>query len=254
MIDAVARTGDEFYIGYEERMPPGIARRVVGGVAMFAGGAGVGVLVALMAQQRLPASRFEFGVVRTLSGVLRHDPYPSLDVDGRRIWLVGPGKFGADEIVARTPAGPVAVDGTAIQRGHLHMLEVSHPGTGSESVQSQPRVGSESTPHPGVRAQPPANGARVTLTGEIVDSKCFLGAMNPGEGTVHRDCARRCLSGGMPPMLLVRDRIGREELVVLVSADGRPIGRQMAGLAGKPVVVRGTLIREGDQYVLFTDR
>ena len=33
----------------------------------------------------------------------------------------------------------------------------------------------------------------VELTGEIADSKCWLGVMNPGEGTVHRDCARRCL-------------------------------------------------------------
>jgi hypothetical protein len=29
----------------------------------------------------------------------------------------------------------------------------------------------------------------MTLTGEIVDSKCYLGVMNPGQGKVHRDCA-----------------------------------------------------------------
>ena len=27
----------------------------------------------------------------------------------------------------------------------------------------------------------------VTLAGEIVDSKCYLGVMNPGNGKVHRD-------------------------------------------------------------------
>ena len=43
-----------------------------------------------------------------------------------------------------------------------------------------------------------------TFVGEIVDSKCFLGVMNPGRLTPHRACAIRCISGGVPPVLLVR--------------------------------------------------
>jgi len=38
-----------------------------------------------------------------------------------------------------------------------------------------------------------------TLVGEIVDSKCFLGVMNPGQLTTHRACAIRCISGGVRP-------------------------------------------------------
>ena len=37
----------------------------------------------------------------------------------------------------------------------------------------------------------------VTLTGEIVDSKCFLGVMNPGNLKPHKACAIRCISGGI---------------------------------------------------------
>jgi hypothetical protein len=91
----------------------------------------------------------------------------------------------------------------------------------------------------------------LTLRGEIVDSKCFLGVMNPAEGAVHRDCARRCLSGGMPPMLLMRDGEHREELVVLVSDDGRGIGREIAQAAGTPVDVTGRLVRDGRDFVLY---
>jgi hypothetical protein len=94
---------------------------------------------------------------------------------------------------------------------------------------------------------------RTTLTGEIVDSKCFAGVMNPGEGTVHRDCARRCLSGGITPMLVVRDGTGGERLVLLVSAHGRPIGRQLAPIAGVPVTVDGLLVLDRRQYVLFAN-
>ena len=44
-----------------------------------------------------------------------------------------------------------------------------------------------------------------TLVEELVDTKCFLGVMRPASGNVHRGCAVRCLGGGAPPALLVRD-------------------------------------------------
>jgi hypothetical protein len=90
----------------------------------------------------------------------------------------------------------------------------------------------------------------VTLRGEIVDSKCFLGVMNPGEGAVHRDCARRCVSGGIPPMLVVRDGRHHEELIVLLGADGGAIGREIVQATGKPVEVSGFLVRGSDGYAL----
>jgi hypothetical protein len=252
MIDTAPRSQDEFYIGYEERMAPGIASRIVRAVAIFAGGAAVSIAVWLLAQQSLPAARFEFGVVRRVEGVLRREPYPSLDVDGRRVWLVGPGKFGADQLLNRALSGSVVLEGSAIQRGHTHMLEVSAVKTRSESTPNAFSVNSTSTPN-GFRVGSESRLHAVRLTGEIVDSKCFLGVMSPGEGTVHRDCARRCLSGGIPPMLVVRDGRGREELVVLVSSDGKPVGRALAAIAGRPISLTGRLVREGDQYVLYAN-
>ena len=56
----------------------------------------------------------------------------------------------------------------------------------------------------------------VTIIGEIVDSKCYLGVMNPGRTKVHRDCATRCISGGIPPMLVTADAT-----YLLVGTDGR---------------------------------
>jgi hypothetical protein len=253
MIESVPQPHDEFYIGYEERMAPGIARRVVRAVAILAGGTAVSIAVWLFAQQPLPVARFEFGVVRPVAGVLLKAPYPSLEVDGRRVWLVGPGKFGADQLLEKTPDGPSLLEGSAIQRGHTHMLEAAAVKTRSASTPNAYRAGSESTPN-GFRIDSESTlNEFVRLTGEIVDSKCFLGVMNPGEGTVHRDCARRCLSGGIPPMLVVRDGRGREELVVLISSEGKAVGRALAAIAGRPVVVTGRLARNGDQYVLYAE-
>jgi hypothetical protein len=113
---------------------------------------------------------------------------------------------------------------------------------------------SAATPAPASPVGTPIDGGDVTLTGEIVDSKCFLGVMNPGEQTVHRDCARLCLRGGVPPMLLVRGGMGEEALVLLVSRGGTAMGPALADIAGLPVQVRGRLRRDGETLTLFADR
>ena len=241
MTGTLRPSNDEFYIGYEDRMPAGIAKRVAGAVALFASAALIGIAVALVAQQKLAPSRFEFGIVKPVTGVLRRAPYPSLEVDGRRVWLVGPGKFGADTVLGNASAGPVTVEGSAIERGRNRMLELVRFRGRSDPGQTAL----------GDHAQRTFDD--VMLTGEIVDSKCFLGVMNPGEGTVHRDCARRCISGGIPPMLLVHDGGLREELILLVTAKGAPIGRKLARMAGYPVTVTGRLARDEEVWVLYAD-
>lgn len=217
---------DEFYVGYEERMPAGLARWTVRSVAAIAAAAALAVTVALLGVRTLPPATFEFGVVSELTGILRRMPYPNLEIGSRRVWLVGRGKFGAARALAELREGVVTVRGSRIQRGRHEMLEV-------HSASQAPEI---------------------TLTGEIVDSKCFLGVMNPAEGTVHRDCATRCLHGGITPMLIVRGRDHREELVVLVSADGRPAGRDIARLAGRAVRVTGRLARSGADYIFYASR
>jgi hypothetical protein len=238
------RSEDEFYIGYEGTMPRGIARRVIAAIAVFGAIATTVAVVAVAAMRTLPAATFEYGVVSEATGILSRTPYPMLESGGRRIWLAGPGKFSADRVLAGIPDGFVTLHGSRIHRGRHEMLEVRgqrRPRVDSEPVASALRVDSDPVLTPG----------KVTLRGEIVDSKCFLGVMNPAEGAVHRDCARRCLSGGLPPMLLVRDGGRREELVLLVSADGGPAGGAIADRAGRPIELSGRLAKEGEMYVLY---
>lgn len=237
---------DEFYIGYEDVMPPGIGRRLRRVVVTVAVLAAVAAVVALAAHERLEPARFDFGRPGDATGVLQRRPYPALTVDGSRVWLAGPGKRGADALVAHVPEGPVALRGAVIARGPHRMLEVV-----AGSVRASGTAEAATTPAPALVLA--GDGVEVTLTGEIVDAKCFLGVMNPGEGTVHRDCARLCLRGGLPPMLLVRGGLGEEALVVLVSADGGPIGLDLADIAGVPVKVRGRLVRDRGSLMLHAD-
>jgi hypothetical protein len=85
-----------------------------------------------------------------------------------------------------------------------------------------------------------------------VDGKCYLGVMNPGEGAVHRDCARACLRGGLPALFAVRTRDGGERLIMLVSASGGPASTDLADLAGTPITLRGRLRYEHahDRFLL----
>jgi hypothetical protein len=226
-------------------MPRGIRRRVTIGVAAIVALSLAVMTLVLAFQRRLPASRFEYGVTRQMSGVLRRLPYPVLERGDGRVWLVGEGKFGAAASLALIADGGATVRGSIIQRGMHTMLEVhrAEPST----------IGGEARRGP-LPAPAVSEGAVVTLVGEIVDTKCFLGVMNPSEGAVHRDCAVRCLSGGIPPALAVRDGAGREALVLLVSQTGGEMATRLASLAGQIVEVNGRLLRDGPDLLLYADR
>ncbi|MFO1512850.1 MAG: hypothetical protein U1F83_08070 [Verrucomicrobiota bacterium] len=92
-----------------------------------------------------------------------------------------------------------------------------------------------------------------TLLGEIVDSKCFLGVMNPGQLTPHRACAIRCISGGVPPVLLVRQQDGPAAYLLLVSADGKPVNKQVLDMVAEPVEITGDVERQGELLILRAD-
>ena len=93
----------------------------------------------------------------------------------------------------------------------------------------------------------------IALTGEIVDSKCYLGVMNPGNGKVHRDCAARCISGGIPPSFLVKDDSGQSHVLLLSGSDGRKLGREVLSFVGEPIRIEGELGRVQGLFVFRAD-
>jgi hypothetical protein len=91
----------------------------------------------------------------------------------------------------------------------------------------------------------------VAVTGEIVDSKCYLGVMNPGQGKVHRDCAARCISGGIPPFFVTSD--GREQFL-LVGLDGRALRSDaLREFIAEPIQIQGERLRTGSTQLLKVD-
>ena len=92
-----------------------------------------------------------------------------------------------------------------------------------------------------------------TVVGEIVDSKCWLGVMKPARLKPHRACATRCISGGIPPLLLVQDERGHTLHYLLAGADGRPLHKEVLDRIAEPVEISGDVARHGDWLVLYAD-
>lgn len=238
----------DFYVGYVPQAPQRLARwvRLVILILLVAAAA----LAFLLAsnQRGIGPGFFEYGTVRTLEGVIEERPNPVLWVDRpgaagtvlnlSRYLLVGAGKHGAGAAVAGLDGARVRISGTLIYRDDRTMVQLEAPPV---------RVQGGSPPRPALQSL-----GSVTLTGEIVDGKCYLGVMNPGNGKVHRSCAVRCISGGSPAMLVVRDTEGRWRVMELITRDGRGLGREVFDLVAEPVTVSGELLRAGDSYLLRT--
>jgi hypothetical protein len=236
---------NDFYVGYLPKAPTALAgflRRII----VLLGFIGVAVALALVtAQMPFTKSAFEYGKIRQFEGIIEARPYPTLlvarpgeigsgDQDSRYL-LVAPGKHGADGLIAAFDGKRIRLQGQLIYRENETMIEIER---GSISPLNSP---------PAPQA-PTVDMGPVTVTGEIVDSKCYLGVMNPGNGKVHRDCAARCISGGIPPIFV---SIDKGEQFLLVGADGDAIGPDaLREFIAEPITVRGELLqKEGSRFL-----
>jgi hypothetical protein len=234
---------EEFYIGYEPEMPSGLAPRIRATAVALVTSAMVLAGVLVTAQHRFADGLFAYGHEQWFEGRIVERPYPALDVsaderDVRWFWLVGPGKHGAADFVKGLDGRRVRLAGSLIEREGERMIEVV-PATLTTTSSEPSAVAPLNTIGP------------ARLDGEIVDSKCHLGVMKPGEGPTHRDCAVRCLLGSIPPMLVIRDG-GHTRRVPLVVTDGPDFSEALPALAGGPVRVHGMWLERGGRRFLAT--
>lgn len=270
------RAGEEFYVGYGPSAPAGVASFVRRTILV------VLPLVTLLAISIIASHGpfgpgvFEYGKRRAFSGTIVERPYPLLLVPrpGRSIGapllssylLVAPGKFGAGPLVTGLDGQAVRLSGPLAFREGRTMIEIE-PGSieplahTASSATSSPSPGS-SAPSPAALAASAATIGGLfsddplevrTLHGEIVDSKCYLGVMNPGERKTHKACAIRCISGGSPPFFVVRSPSGESIQFLLVSPTGKAVNRDVLGMVGEPLEIRGTIFHAGGQFILRAD-
>ncbi len=68
-----------------------------------------------------------------------------------------------------------------------------------------------------------------------------------------RSCAARCISGGIPPVLCVRDESGTAAYLLLVDPSGRAVNERVLDYVAEPIEITGEVIRVGEQLVLRAD-
>ena len=240
---------NEFYVGYLPKAPVGIARRIRAVVVLLFILAAITAMVFARVQRTFAPSVFEYGKVGTFEGTIEATPYPILIVRGAgstepkasRYLLVAEGKHGADSEVAAFTGKNVQLRGTKIYRDNQTMLEVasgsiSPKGDSAQSVPPSQELGA------------------FELSGEIVDSKCYLGVMNPGSGKVHRDCAARCISGGIPPVFATNDFNGSPAILLLTDLGQKPLLKEsFLKLVAQPVRIRGKVVKTGETLYLNTE-
>jgi hypothetical protein len=239
----------DFYIGYLPKMPESSAKVVkVFVVLMFIAAISLAGIL-WIGQKPFAKSVFEFGTVKDFEGTIEARPIPFLLIEKpeknnglptfERFPLVATGKhgFNADGFNERR----VKLKGTLVYRDNLRMIEVA-----DESVE----ISSESL-FP-VEEKPQSLG-KFMMQGEIVDSKCYLGVMNPGQSKPHRDCAAACLRGGIPPLFIVKDLSGNVSELWIVSDKGESLNKEILDFVAEPLEISGEVSRTGDQLFFKID-
>ncbi len=255
----MSRPGDdpEFYVGYLPHAPRGVARRVRATVIVLYAAAGLVAAGLALVHGPFGDGVFEFGHDRELAGTLRTRPYPRLVVSAphappgappSEYLLVAPGKFGAAGLVDGLDGARVRLTGRLVYRDGRTLVEIA-PG----SVRRDDLDPAEDRPDALAAAAAPEDLGVRTLRGEIVDSKCYLGVMNPGEFKTHKACAIRCISGGVPPVLVVRAPGAAPQHYLLVDDDGGAVNRRVLDLVAEPLEITGRVTRDGDALVLWAD-
>ena len=147
-----------------------------------------GALLFAAVQQNFANSTFEFGKIKSYEGTLIGEPDPGLIVpspsndEGNEhpYILVVLGKHGAERIVHGF-----------VGKRKFDCGDVDSACRGPDDRSSSWLDFRNTSEAAGFTPPAARNLGEFTMQEKIVDSKCFLGVMNPGEGKVHRDCAVR---------------------------------------------------------------
>jgi len=202
-------------------------------------------------------SSFDYDHLKDVQGQLISSPFPAIrsisgkDRNGniliRTYPLVNDSKFGANGIVDsikknfNTDRFLSRINGAIIKRGDAMAMELSNGKLSVKVLDKEnniPKIALEKI-------------ADTSLLGEIIDPKCYLGAMNPGEGKPHRSCAILCIGGGIMPMLTFKTKDGKINYAVLLGENGERINQEVLTYVAEPIRIKGRLYHFDNWYVFY---
>ncbi len=238
----------EFYIGWQDEMPKGNKRflkKVL--IPLF-------IVIPLLAiaivffQRSFSKNQADWDAMKEVTGTYYHTPVPMLvaeagslpDSLSRDILLVGYGKFGAEGIMnsiqERTEnlhGKRISLQGILLHGDGKTLMQVSDEGKELIKIFKNDSV---------AQALPQTDAKEtIALRGEILDPKCYFGVMKPGEGKIHKSCAIRCISGGIPPVF--RQKKGNTDqsnrYFIILDKEGHKINKEVLQYVAEDVHITG---------------
>jgi hypothetical protein len=224
---------------------------------IIAGAILLGAVLAL-AQKKFGTGSFEYGQLTEVKGIYFDKPVICVKViAGKDLWgnlsyitipLVGYGKHGVEGVIADIEKGKnitfnqkeITLRGTLLYNDGKTILQID----GND----HPVVNISGSANTGFGQQKKDLGI-VKIKGEIIDPKCYFGVMKPGEGKPHRDCAIRCILGGIPPMLAVKNEKGEANYYILTGSHGERMNQAVQDFVAEPVEIKAHLIQCDDWIV-----
>lgn len=246
-------SNDDFFVGWSGEAP----KRYQSAGRKFFFGTLIVMLVAgilyVTNQEPYVDSEYEYGVIQELTGYLVKNPVWGLRVQDeetiKTIPLVGYGKMGPELTLSKMMESHELTEGTMVTlRGMLTHFQGKYLMELTEMESSLVSVGDEKMLDRAISMK-----GSTTLEGEIVDPKCFFGVMNPATKAVHRSCAIRCIAGGMPPLLAIRENGEFVDYYFLHGRDLRSINREILPYVGIPVKLSGQVAMYDDWKSLVVD-
>jgi hypothetical protein len=254
--------GEAFYIGWQSKAPASFAKQIKRVLLILFPAAIILGLVLSSFQKKFSSANFEFGKLTQVKGIYFNSPLPMLKViAGKDIWgntayitipLVGYGKHGAATAIMQLEKEKnisfnnkeLTLKGTLLYGDGKTLLQINKDDnpviaigkdTGTSLVATQKDLGIQK------------------IKGEIIDPKCYFGVMKPGEGKVHRECAIRCILGGIPPVLKVMNENGKKNYYLIFGPNGEPMNEAVQDYVAEPVAVNAHVVQQDDWIILYVN-
>ncbi|MBK8914403.1 MAG: hypothetical protein IPM64_07335 [Phycisphaerales bacterium] len=237
---------DDFYCGYRP-VPPSL-RMVLALTVVVLLAAFIATAVVMARHHGDPGGGvWHFGKPREFVGRVTCDPYPMLLIapqergEVEALLLVEMGKFGGGQRARPQDGKWARVTGYLLERDGRRMIELLEGDAALTAIARSDVPGADRIEAPPEIHETPDQ----EMFGEIVDTKCYLGAMKPGDGKAHKECATLCIRGGIPPTFVTRDTLGRRTHYLLTDPEGRALDERILPFVADPVKIIGNVERRG---------
>ncbi len=251
---------NEFYIGYIPKAPKGIAWFVIAFVViLFVVMGGVSYFLST-SHDHITNGTYEYGELTEVKGVIRMEPVPHIRIladsegkVGKNIMLIDFGKFGArtsvekmqKKIGANISEYEVTIRGTLVYQDGFTLMELTEK---ENALLSHEKLDNA------IRYKVyPTTMINKTLTGEIVDAKCYFGSMKPAQSKPHRSCAILCISGGIPPVFVVQTPENTAEYYILKGLKGEDINEEVLDFVADATNIQGMVTELDEWNILYID-